>query len=296
MNSLKSHFVFNRSQRSGIFLLLVLIVGLLGVNYFFDFSKPVLMDTSSLEVIALQKEIDSLRAATIEARKPKQYAFNPNYLTSFKAYTLGLSPQEFDRLKAFRTKNLWVNSIADFKHVTKVSDSVLAEISPLFKFPDWVSKPKPNAKVYKASSQYNGYTELTFDKKMDLNSATLEQLQKVSGLGKVLSTRIIKYREKLNGFAADNQLYGVWGLQMDVVQRTLNVFAVKTPKKINTININMASASDISTIPGISFELAKEIWEFVAHRNGIGSVLELEKIEGLSEVNLKLIQLYLSID
>jgi hypothetical protein len=105
MNLLKPHFVFNRSQRGGIFLLILLIVVLLLVNYFCDFTKPVLIDVTSSEVIALQKEIDSLRLAEIEARKPKRYPFNPNYITDFKAYTLGISPEEFDRLKYFRSKS-----------------------------------------------------------------------------------------------------------------------------------------------------------------------------------------------
>ena len=296
MNSLKSHFVFNRSQRGGIFLLVLLIVVLLLVNYFCDFTKPVLIDVTSSEVIALQKEIDSLRLAEIEARKPKRYPFNPNYITDFKAYTLGISPEEFDRLKYFRSKNQWINSVADFKRVTKISDSVLAEISPLFKFPDWITNPKPRSKSYEKRRSNNGFTELAFVLKIDLNLATLDQLQKVSGVGEALSKRIIGYREKLGGFSADIQLYGVWGLHKDVVKRTLNVFTVKSPKILERININSASASDIATIPGVSFDLAKQIWEFVKLRERIESVSELEKIEGLSEVKLQLIQLYLSIE
>jgi DNA uptake protein ComE-like DNA-binding protein len=266
------------------------------VNYFYDFTKPVLIDVNSTEVIALQKEIDSLRFAEIEARKPKRYPFNPNYITDFKAYTLGISPEEFDRLKSFRSKNKWINSVADFKRVTKISDSVLADISPLFKFPDWVTNPKPRSKSYEKRSNNNGFTELSFIQKIDLNLATLDQLQKVSGVGEALSNRIIGYREKLGGFSADIQLYGVWGLRQDVVKRTLNIFTVKTPNAIIKMNINTASASDISTIPGVSFDLAKQIWEFVRLRERIESVSELEKIEGLSEVKLQLIRLYLSIE
>jgi competence protein ComEA len=296
MNLLKSHFVFNRSQRGGIFLLTLLIVVLLLVNYYYDFKKPVLIDVTSSEVMALQKEVDSLRLAEIEARKPKRYPFNPNYMTDFKAYTLGLSPEEFDRLKYFRSKNQWINSAAEFKRVTTVSDAILAEISPLFKFPDWVTNPKPRSKSYEKTSNNNGFTELTFAQKIDLNLATLDQLQKVSGVGDVLSNRVITYREKLGGFSANIQLYGVWGLRDDVVKRILNVFTIKTPKILERININSASASDIATIPGVSFDLAKQIWEFIKLRDRIESVSELEKIEGLSEVKLKLIQLYLSIE
>jgi DNA uptake protein ComE-like DNA-binding protein len=296
MNLLKSHFVFNRSQRGGIFLLTLLIVVLLLVNYYYDFKNPVLIDVTSSEVIALQKEVDSIRLVEIEARKPKRYPFNPNYMTDFKAYTLGLSPKEFDRLKYFRSKSQWINSAAEFKRVTKVSDSVLAEISPLFKFPDWVTNPKPRSKSYKKRSSTNGYTELTFAQKIDLNLATIDQLQMVSGIGEALSGRVISYREKLGGFSADIQLYSVWGLRGDVVKRILNVCTVKTPKLIKRMDVNTASASDIATIPGVSFDLAKQIWEFVKLRERIESVSELEKIEGLSEVKLNLIQLYLLIE
>ena len=296
MNSLKSHFVFNRSQRSGILFLVLLMTILMHVNYFYDFSSPDIIDIYSPEMKGLQKEIDSLRLVEIETRKPKRYPFNPNYMTDFKAYTLGLSPQEFDRLKDFRTKNQWVNSVADFKRVTKVSDVVLAEISPLFKFPEWVNQPKSRSNGFKQDGRHKGFTELPFNKKTDLNLATLSQLEKVSGIGKSLSKRIIDYREKLGGFSADIQLYGVWGLHQDVVKRTLHVFTVKTPKTVRPINLHKASASDIATIPGVSFDLAKEIWEFVVLRGRIESVSELEKIEGLSEAKLKLIQLYLSIE
>lgn len=60
---------------------------------------------------------------------------------------LGMSLVEIDKLHRFRESDKWVNSKADFKKVTGVSDSLLAEISPYFKFPEWVTNPKPK-KLY----------------------------------------------------------------------------------------------------------------------------------------------------
>ena len=59
------------------------------------------------------------------------------------------------------------------------------------------------------------------------------------------------------------------------------------------MNINHSSASDIATLPGISFALAKDIWEFVHLRNGIEDLDELSKIEGITVQKLQLIKLYL---
>jgi len=288
MKITKSHFTFNRTQRSGILLLVFLIIGLVCIYYFVDFSEKSAFDTSSEEITALQQELDSLRVSEIAAKKPKIYPFNPNFITDYKAYTLGLSTEEYDRLKEFRSKDQWINSTADFKKVTQVSDSLLAEISPYFKFPDWVTNPKPKKK------SFSNYTaEKSYAQKIDLNKATREQLQQVSGIGEAYSDRIVKYREKLGGFTADLQLYNVYGLDAAVVKRALLQFTVKTPKQIDKMNINTASASDIATIPNVSFELAKNIWEFRKLRETIQDISELQKIEGLSKNKLQLIQLYL---
>ncbi len=291
MNKMKSYFMFNKQERSGILFLVLLITGLLSVYYFVDFSKENILDISSPEISAIQKQIDSLRTLEIERRKPKSFPFNPNYITDFKGYTLGMNTEEIDRLKKYRDEGKWINSKSDFKRVTNVSDSLLKKISPYFKFPEWITNPESSKK-----SNFKNYSEKTFEQKTDLNKATVIQLQKVNGIGEVLSNRIITYRKKLGGYTSDIQLYNVYGMDPQTVSRTLNEFTVKTPKKINTMNLNTVSASDLATIPGISFELAKIIWEYRVLRGGINSFSELENIEKLSIRKLEGIQLYLHIE
>ena len=291
MEKIKSHFVFNKSQRNGILLLLFFISGYLVINYYVDFSKENLLDINSKEVIAIQKELDSLRTIDIASKKPKVFPFNPNFLTDFKGYTLGMSTEEIDRLLAFRKENKWINSVEDFKKVTKVSDSLLNKISPYFKFPDWVTNPKSKNKYVKKR-----FKEKKFTQKIDLNLATQDQLEAVNGIGKAFSKRIIDYRNKLGGFTNDIQLYQVYGLDFQVANSILKEFTVKTPKEIIKMNLNSISASDIATIPSISFDLAKRIWEFRILNEGIKSFSELENIEGLTKRKLQGIQLYLKLE
>jgi len=292
---LKSHFTFNKQQRSGILLLLLLNVVLLLIYIFVDFSKEEPIDITTAEIVSIQKELDSLHNVSIENKKPKIFPFNPNFITDFRGYTLGMTNEEIDRLLQYRKEGNWINSVADFKKVTGVSDSLLAEISPYFKFPDWVTNPKPKTDFNNYKNE-KGFIEKPYAQKIDLNKATEEELQQVSGIGEAYSKRIVALREKLGGFSDDAQLYSVYGLDSSVVQRTLNLFTVKTPKEITKINVNTASASDIATIPGISFELAKEIWEFRRLREKITNIQELDKIEGMTPRKLQLIQLYLSVD
>jgi len=283
----KSHFRFNSNEQSGILILAILIVLLIYYNYLFSFSSTSQFELDSPELSKIRNEIDSLRKIEIENRKPKVYPFNPNYISDYKAYTLGLSTKEFDKLKNYRAKGNWINSVSDFKEVTGVSQNWLDSISPYFKFPAWVNQPKKQ----KSKSSYS--TELPFNQKIDLNTATKEQLMGISGIGDVLSNRILNYRDKLGGFTDDIQLYYVYGLEPQVVQHALKRFTVKSPKEILKININEASASDLATLPGISFDLAKDIWEFVRLRNGINNLEELTKIEEITPLKLQLIRLYL---
>ncbi len=292
---LKSHFTFNKQQRSGILLLVLLIVSLFGVYWFVDFTEDDLLDTSSKEIVLLKNEIDSLSLVALENSKPKQYPFNPNFITDYKGYTLGMTNEEIDRLLSYRKDGKWINSVSDFKKVTGISDSLLNEISPFFKFPDWVTNPRPRQDLGNFKRN-KGFSEKSYAQKIDLNIATEEQLQQVSGIGEALSKRIVLYREKLGGFTNDIQLYNVYGLAPEVAERCFNLFTVKQPKEILKMNLNTATASDIATIPGVSFELAKKIWEYRRLRENITSIEELSKIEGMTQRKLQLIQLYLSVE
>ena len=274
MDKIKSFFVFNSSQRNGILFLLLLVSGFAVISNYIDFTTENLLDTNSKEVLALQKELDSIKTLLMESNQPKIYPFNPNFITDFKGYKLGMSSEEIDRLLDYRKQNKWINSKEDFQKVTKVSDSFLDQISSYFKFPDWISNPKP-----KYSDWRKGFKEKTFDQKIDLNSATQLELKKVNGIGEALSKRIIDYRDKLGGFTNDIQLYEVYGLDYQLIDKVRNDFTVKTSKEIIKMNLNKISASDIATVPGISFELAKRIWEFRILNEGIVDFIELKKIE-----------------
>ncbi|WP_432410188.1 ComEA family DNA-binding protein [Rasiella sp. SM2506] len=293
-NNLKSHFRFAKSEQSGILLFAAIIITLLSVYFFVAFETEEALDTSSAEVLLKQKQIDSLRLVEMEARTPKLYPFNPNFITDYKAYTLGMPTEAYDKLQQFRKEDKWINSISDFKRVTGVSDVWLDSMSPYFKFPEWVTHPKTKSNYTSKFVDFN--TEKSFSQKIDLNTATTDELQQISGIGTALSERIVNYRNTLGGFTDDVQLYEVYGLSPQVVERTKNLFTVKTPKPLEKLNINKASASDLATIPGISFDLGKRMWEFVKLREGIKSLEELEKIEGITANKIQRFQLYLFVE
>lgn len=284
---MKSHFTFTNKQRNGIFYLLLIIVALQVSYFFIDFSdEEVLVDKVQWQ--KMESEIDAIRQSNIEGRKLKIYPFNPNYITDFKGATLGMSNEEIDRLLHYRNQNKWINSAEDFQNITKVSDSLLNQISPYFKFPEWVNKPA-------AISKYPKVNKIkTFAQKKDLNLATAKELQSINGVGEVLSSRIVNYRNKLvEGFVADIQLNDVYGLSPEVVNNITAHFTVKNAPKIKTIDLNKASVEDLVSIQHIDYEIAYQIIEYRQLHEGFSSLNELAKVKDFPISKIEIIKLYL---
>ncbi len=291
MNTFKSHFTFSKKQRNGIFLLILIIILLQCVYFFVDFSlEEPKVNQNELEIF--QNEIDSLRLVEIENRKPKIYPFNPNFITDYKGYSLGMTNKEIDRLLQFRAKDKWVNSVKEFQNVTKISDSLLAIISPYFKFPEWVTNPKPRTNY---SYQYNNEPK-TFAQKQDLNAASASQLQKINGIGEAYSKRIVAYRDKLGGFIADVQLQEVYGLSPEVIERIKEQFTVKTPKQVEKIILNTATIEELVTIQYIDYEVAHHIIEQRTLREGYKTLDELLKVKSFPVNKIEIIKLYLKLN
>lgn len=290
---MKSHFMFSKNQRHGIFLLIILIIVFQCVYFFVDLS-PEKINVNQALLQAYIKETDSLRLAELETRKPTIYPFNPNYITDYKGASLGMTNEEIDRLLVFRKQNQWINSAKQFQEVTKISDSLLNTIAPYFKFPDWIENPVSN-RVSNPISTYNH--PKTFAQKQDLNLATAQQLQKVYGIGDALSQRIIKYRNKFKeGFISDIQLQDVYGLDAETIENILKEFTVKTPRIINKINLNQATVDELVTIQYIDYDLAYQIIEQRQLRDGFKSLDELTKVKGFPNNKLDIIKLYLFLD
>jgi len=286
---MKSLFKFTTGQRYGIFLLVALVIILQCVYFIVDFPTKPYQDNHAL-INEFQKEIDSLKLIEIENQKPKIYPFNPNYITDYKGYTLGMTSEEINRLLEFRNQNKWINSTKQFKKVTKVSDSLLAILSPNFKFPEWVTNPKP----YSNSSFF--YSEKSYDQKIDLNTATAQQLQKVNGIGEKLSERIIKFRNKFQGgFIADIQLQDIYGLTPEVIEKVTNKFTVKTPRQVIKVNLNDATIEELVSIQHIDYELAYEIIDQRTLREGFKNFDELTKVKDFPIDKIEIIKLYLSL-
>ncbi|HEY9184738.1 MAG TPA: helix-hairpin-helix domain-containing protein [Salegentibacter sp.] len=290
MKGLRSHFVFSRKQQNGIFLLVFIVLVLQGVLYFMDSGTGNAFSAEDEEIERFQRQIDSIRAAKAAADTLKIFPFNPNYITDYRGYTLGMSLEEIDRLHKYRAGDKWINSTEEFQEVTLVSDSMLKLISPYFKFPEWVTNPRPS------KYQKPDVVNRSFSEKSDLNTATAEELRQINGVGEVLSTRIIAYRNKIGGFLSDIQLKDIYGLDYETREKIFARFTVKSKPSIVILDINEAALLELSEVPYIGYELAREIIDYRLIHEKINDFQELSKLERFPGDKIDRIQLYLSVD
>jgi len=281
MKNIKSHFVFTKQQRSGVFLLLLLIIILQCAYFFIDYNIEESSLVDQQKITAFQNEIDSL-ALVKKVSKYEVRPYNPNFITDYKGYVLGMSVEEIDRLHQFRKLNKYVNSAKEFQKVTLVSDSLLGMLSPKFKFPDWVGKKNISSK-YSSSYQKN------------LNKAEAKDVYKATDLEYKLAYRIVNFRNKLGGFLNFEQLKDVYGLSEEDIKKVTDKFVLKTIPNIKKININLASASELAKLVYINEYIAANIVDERVLREGYNSLDELKYVAHFPIEKLDRIKLYLTI-
>jgi DNA uptake protein ComE-like DNA-binding protein len=296
--TITTYFKFTNHQRKGIIFLFGLIIILQIVYFYINFTSADKFSPERQKWLSLQSEIDFLKKEKYK-NKPQVYLFNPNFITDYKGYKLGMSVEEIDRLMAFRKENKYVNSPEEFQQVTKISDSLLEVISPLFKFPDWVNNKKEFAEnKYNNNKEYKKYPEKTFPKKekvvlVDINQATQEDLVKVYGVGEAISLRILKQREILGGFVSMEQLNEVWGLSPEVLFELNNHFKIYTLPDFKKIAINDISLKELAQFPYFKYTLAKQIITYRSMNGDFKNIEDLANIKGFPVEKAKIISLYL---
>ena len=280
---------FTKGQRKGVMALLFLII-IFQAGYFiftsFGFSGNKEVSPEEAEWLSHQEEIDKLKEAK-SVKKDTIFPFNPNFISDYKAYILGLNEEQLYKLTAFRKTGAYVNSPEEFKEVTGIHDTLLVKLIPYFRFSEkpvlMVSKEEVKEKPVKKG-------EL---KVIDINIATSEQLQSVYGIGPYYAKCIVEKREQLGSYVNMNQLGDFDDVPSDALLLIGDKFAVLHEPIVKTINVNTASLHQLSRFPYFNKDLARAI---ITQRSMLGN---FSKIEDLLEINgfpvekEKIIALYL---
>lgn len=130
--------------------------------------------------------------------------------------------------------------------------------------------------------------------KVDLNSATLDQLQAIKGIGKSRALEIVRYRDKHGPFMSLDELSRVphmvdmpWG-ELDRVKLQFTVripgdAAPPTAPQAEKVDVNTANAEELRAVEGIGVERAQEIVDWREKHGRFRDVNELDSLPHFRE-------------
>jgi DNA uptake protein ComE-like DNA-binding protein len=299
------HFYrYSKSQRNGIMALFGVVIAI-QLGYYVVTSAVVAGASGPSEAekewLAHQAEIDVLKAQN-RAKKDTIYPINPNYISDYKGYALGMSNEEIDRLSAYRKSGRWINSAADFKQVTGVSDALLDKLSPYFKFPGWVGKGvQDDGKMVASNDELIGnkgvvypfnpnFIDLQKGRELGMTKEQVGRLKAYRDSGKWINTvydfkEVTGVSDALLNKISPHFKFPDWVVkkyQQGAPQRGKKPSEPAGPPK----DINEALEEDLTEIYGIGPNSAKKI---LRRRAALGAYVDMSQMSDFKEFSSKAI-------
>ena len=125
--------------------------------------------------------------------------------------------------------------------------------------------------------------------RVDVNTAGVEALDTVPGIGPALAARIVAYREQNGPFGSAGELENVPGIGPRSVERMLPYVTAggaaprldRASAAPSLVNVNTATAAELEALPGIGPALAQRIVEFRASNGLFRDLNDLMMVRGI---------------
>ena len=298
----KDYFTFSKKEGIAAIVLAVLICVFIALPYLIksEKEKPVIDKVMLDEVSKLQSSKasnDSNRShykfypknsspSEQENTTFEPFSFDPNSVDETGWHKLGLRDKTIHTLMNYRSKGGQFRQPDDIKKIWGLRPEEAARIIPYVHIVGIEAYKKKQYAPYKAS----------FTKPMivDLNTATIDQLRNIPGMGNGLLFRVLKYKERLGGFINIEQVKETYGMS-DSSFVLMQPFLKITTTVITKININTATDYDLSTHPYIDRNVAKAIVLYRIQHGSYQSITDIMKIVFIKEPLFNKVAPYLTV-
>lgn len=170
--------------------------------------------------------------------------------------------------------------------VFNCADSVIAAQKSNF-----VSSKSSNSKDKPVAIKVKPKTFL----RININQADSLAFSALNGIGTILSSRIVRYRNWLGGFHTKEQLLDVYGIDSMLFNHILPYLMVSSID-VKKININTTNFSSLASHPYITKSIANSIIKYRNHHGNFTSLAQLKLIPLIDEDLFRKIAFYLTIE
>ena len=237
-----------------------------------QFAADSLLPTSSETAIAAETVGDNKRSTII------LHAFNPNQIKEDDWIAMGLPAKTARTIQRYISKGGRFRKPNDLGKIWGIRESDVERLLP------YIQLEQP-ASIYPltqtSSTSFNKYSPI------DINEADSAAWASLPGIGKVLSKRIIHYKQRLGGFRSVEDLRQVYGLSDSVYTKLLPYLHLSVAEK-GKPNLNTLTAQRLSQIGGIDSEIAQAI---VVYRQQNGPFQNLNGLRQLVFINDSLLSI-----
>ena len=292
MKKLALLFGMSENERRG-FLVLSILIGLIGITPFI-YSFYVRHTAYDMVLISSIVEEEQKKIASTSdspethASYTELFPFDPNNLPVEKWKMLGFTDRQVQVIKNYESKGGRFRTKADVAKMYVVSDEDFKRIAPYITLPETV--PIPQRKVASSSKEK---TKLSIKKiVIDLSLADTTVLQGISGIGPVLASRIVKFRDALGGFHRIDQIKEVYGISEEQFVK-MESSLVLGDSLIKKWKVNQLPMEKLAQHPYISRKEATHIVRYREQHGAFASLADLKKMHALNDDFLRKIAPYL---
>ena len=287
-------FSFSSTEANG-FLVLMLIIFVIAIvpRLYLSFHRPQ-MDHNTLDEWAQQMEasIAEIEEQTQEISAPSRFFFDPNTAELDQMVALDIPTFLAQRIVNYRENGGIFRKKEDLGRIYGLSEELYQELAPWIR----ISYQEPEVVYFTTEEEtYTPTDEISYPEVyFDLNAATAEELKRIRGVGEVLSSRIVRYRELLGGFQDYTQLNEVYGLNPEVIESIVEHSRLDSGHIRISIN-SVDSLSQLYQHPYIDYNLARAIVNYSRVHGDFQHLEELKELKILDDSLYHKIVPYLSL-
>ncbi len=296
----KEYFIFSHREKKGIRVLFILILLVSLLNLLLPcLMEPQPYDNSEFREKAERfmqslEQKDSIRQYQDNIFSDKQiiqesYMFDPNTVRYEELLELGFSSFAASNMIKYRNSGGIFHRKEDVKKIYGIDMDTYRRLESRINID---VSPRSDSSARSGSFNIGSYG--ISHSPVELNRADTNELMQLYGIGTVLASRIVKYRNLLGGFFCTGQLKEVYGIDEKLYVSLKNRIVVDTVF-IEKININKSGYNDLIRHPYLTSYQVKGIEKYLDFSEGLKEISDLKKFSLLPDSVYQRIKHYLEI-